>query len=119
MPARPLRPCTTPGHNVVTGTGRCQQCLDRLRADRRRRSPQHDYGPLWRVRRAAFLADNPRCALCNRRANVADHHPVSRRLLIARGVVDPDTDDRLRPLCKPCHDRETAQLQPGGWHRDR
>jgi hypothetical protein len=49
---------------------------------------------------------------------VPDHHPVSRRQLVAIGVVDPDADEHLRPLCDACHGAETSRHQPGGWHRD-
>jgi hypothetical protein len=50
---------------------------------------------------------------------VPDHHPRSRRELIAAGVADPDADEYLRPLCAPCHNPETARNQPGGWNRRR
>jgi 5-methylcytosine-specific restriction protein A len=52
-------------------------------------------------------------------AQVADHHPRGIRLLRRHGVADPNQDRYLRPLCKQCHDRETAKREPGGWNRDR
>lgn len=47
-------------------------------------------------------------------ATVADHHPLSRKQLIDAGL-NPDDPNAGRGLCKPCHDRETATNQPGGW----
>ncbi|MEU8131949.1 hypothetical protein [Streptodolium elevatio] len=57
--------------------------------------------------------------LCAHPATVADHFPSSRRQLIAAGVADPDAPERLRALCSPCHNRETAKRQPGGWAAER
>jgi 5-methylcytosine-specific restriction protein A len=71
----------------------------------------------WRTRRLDFLTAHPFCARCGAVATIADHYPTSRRVLVASGVVDPDADDRLRALCKSCHDRSTARRQPGGWNR--
>jgi 5-methylcytosine-specific restriction protein A len=48
-------------------------------------------------------------------ATVADHYPLSRKELIDAGL-DPNDPQHGRGLCKPCHDRETAQNQPGGWN---
>jgi 5-methylcytosine-specific restriction protein A len=72
----------------------------------------------WRTRRLEFLGVHALCVLCGAPATVADHYPVSRRVLVMRGVADPDADERLRPLCKPCHDRSTAARQPGGWNAE-
>ncbi|MET7300727.1 hypothetical protein [Embleya sp. NPDC005575] len=72
--------------------------------------------------RRAYLYANPWCALCSAAATVADHFPLSRRVLVDQGVADPDAPERLRPLCVRCHNRETARHQPGGWaaeHRSR
>lgn len=123
MPTRPRAPCTTPGCSNTTGQGgRCDDCRSRRKADAsRRRAPgEKDYGARWRRGiRPDYLTRNPRCALCGRASTVPDHYPVSRRDLVAAGVLDPDADERLRPLCDPCHRTETARRQPGGWHRER
>ncbi len=67
--------------------------------------------------RPAVLARDPVCVLCRRAAScVADHWPLSRRELVARGM-DPDDPAHGRGLCTSCHNRSTARLQPGGWHR--
>jgi 5-methylcytosine-specific restriction enzyme A len=124
MPTRPRAPCTTPGCGTPTPAGgRCETCRSRRRADSDRirgDATQRGYGEHWRtVIRPAYLTRRPRCALCGRAATIPDHHPRSRRDLVAAGVADPDADEHLRPLCGPCHSRETARNQPGGWHRER
>ncbi|MEU6709988.1 hypothetical protein ABZ897_00800 [Nonomuraea sp. NPDC046802] len=51
-------------------------------------------------------------------STVADHHPLSRRELVARGL-DPDDPQYGRGLCTSCHGKETAANpeQAGGWNR--
>jgi 5-methylcytosine-specific restriction protein A len=69
-----------------------------------------------RAFRAAVLAHNPICVICHQRqSTIADHHPLSRRELEARGL-NPNDPAAGRALCKPCHDRQTAIHQPGGWN---
>lgn len=120
MPNRPQQPCTSPGCPRKTRTGRCDTCRTQKRtAYRRRNRRQHDYGPRWPAFRLNYLLANPRCVICARLSTVPDHWPVSRRDLLAGGILDPDQDQYVRPLCKPCHDRQTAIHQPGGWARDR
>jgi len=64
------------------------------------------------------LRRDPVCVLCKTAsATVADHHPVSRRELVAMKVADPDAPSRLRGLCASCHGKETARTFPGGWNR--
>jgi 5-methylcytosine-specific restriction protein A len=66
------------------------------------------------------LRRDPICVVCKTApATVADHHPVSRRELVAMKVSDPDAPSRLRGLCASCHSRETANSpdQAGGWNR--
>lgn len=76
-------------------------------------------GRAWARKRKAFIYRNPWCLICARAANVADHYPLSRKQLIAKGEVDPDASKHLRPLCVSCHNRETAKYQPGGWAAER
>ncbi len=118
MPERPLQPCATPGCPGRVITGRCSQCLNTRQNNPRLRienSAERGYDARWRRRRLDYLAAHPYCLLCGRLAEIGDHYPTSRRQLVAQGVADPDADERLRPLCRTCHDRETAQHQPGGW----
>jgi 5-methylcytosine-specific restriction protein A len=45
----------------------------------------------------------------------ADHHPLSRRELVERGL-NPDDPKHGRGLCHAHHSSETSQHQPGGWN---
>jgi 5-methylcytosine-specific restriction protein A len=76
------------------------------------------YDEAWRRRRLDFLVTHPVCRLCGMAATIPDHFPQSRKQLVAAGVVDPDDERYLRPLCEPCHRTETAKRQPGGWTRN-
>jgi len=122
MNQRPHQRCTTPGCPGRTPTmGRCPLCLRTRQTNSRLKietTAERGYNSPWRRRRILFLQAHPYCVLCPRLATIADHHPISRRDLIAQGDPDPDADHHLRPLCKPCHDRETGYRQPGGWRRD-
>lgn len=84
--------------------------------DTRANATDRGYDAKWRRNRARFLKANPSCTDCGQPATVADHDPVSRRDLIARGEKHPDAWRHLKPRCKPCHDRRTGRAQPGGWH---
>jgi 5-methylcytosine-specific restriction enzyme A len=120
MPNRARRPCTTPGCPGLANSGRCDECRTAQRKNYQQRARQHTYyGPAWPARRLDYLTRHPRCVICRRAASIPDHHPVSRRQLVAQGVADPDADEHLRPLCRPCHNTQTAIHQPGGWARDR
>jgi 5-methylcytosine-specific restriction protein A len=90
----------------------------RRRGERARgSSTAQGYGAEHRDRfRAGVLARDPDCVLCGDPATQADHHPLSRKELVARGL-DPNDPEYGRGLCRPCHSSETAQHQPGGWHR--
>ena len=91
-----------------------------MKADRARgTAAERGYGHRWSTIRRRVLRNHPLCRLCGGPASDVDHWPVDRRALVAAGVADPDADERLRPLCSPCHKRETAQAQPGGWHARR
>jgi len=105
------RVCSTPGCPalVPAGTSRCSE-------HRRESSSQRGYTGKGHARfRRAVLRRDPVCVLCGAPATVADHWPVSRRDLQARGL-DPDDPSRGRGLCMWCHNRSTAELQPGGWN---
>lgn len=120
MPRRPRESCTTPGCPGRTdGGGRCARCRHLQPQPPADSSASGVYTTRWwRDRRLAFLSEHALCVLCGAAATVADHYPLSRRVMVAAGVTDPDADDRLRALCKQCHDRSTAARQPGGWNRD-
>lgn len=69
--------------------------------------------------RAQVLARDPICVICDLAPSViADHYPLGRDELIARGL-NPDDPDAGRGLCKRCDSRQTAHRQPGGWNAER
>lgn len=115
MPRRPKTPCTQPGCPELTSGGRCAVHA-RQATKLRREAGNGVYGTsAWARVRKAYLYENPWCALCGAPSTVADHYPLSRKALVAQGVDTPDAPTHLRPLCTHCHNRETAQHQPGGW----
>lgn len=111
------RACPHVGCPEITAGGPCDAHRDQA-DDRRGSARQRGYDSAWEHRRARYLRreENLFCLLCGGLANVADHHPLSRRQLLEQGVPDPDADHRLRPLCTSCHNAETARNQPGGWN---
>lgn len=119
MPSRTAwRVCSTPGCPEFTNQGgRCDD--HRREAEQRRGSArQRGYGKGHETRfRPGVLARDPVCVLCDNAPSVhADHWPLDRRELTARGL-DPDDPKHGRGLCGPCHSSETAQHQPGGWNQ--
>ena len=117
-PRRRPRVCTTDGCHELTTRGRCDGC--RSEAEQRRGTAAdrgYNSKTYQQARRTVLLRD-PVCVVCGVRfSTVSDHWPDSRRDLVAMGVPDPDSPDRMRGLCGPCHSSETAREQPGGWNR--
>lgn len=106
--------CTEPGcpEIVEGGGGPCPEHAREARRanDAKRPRRERRYGETFERNRKRLLASRPLCALgCGRPATVADHHPRSRRELVAGGVGNPDALEHLRPLCISCHNRETAR----------
>lgn len=90
----------------------CEAASDRQRGTARQRGYTGEHETRFR---AGVLARDPTCALCGRApSTVADHYPLSRRELVARGM-DPNDPEYGRGLCASCHGVETARHQPGGW----
>ncbi len=124
---RALTVCPVPCCAELTAGGRCEQ--HRRAAERTRGSArQRGYGREHETRfRPGVLLRNPLCVCtdeshdhgprCLAQSTVADHHPRDRRQLVALHL-DPNDPQYGRGLCAPCHDRHTAQAQPGGWHRE-
>lgn len=125
MPRRGgYRVCSVPGCPEYTDSGRCPD--HRREAEQRRGSArQRGYGRGHEKRfRPAVLARNPACvcteedhghvAPCGQPSAHADHWPLSRRELVEQGL-DPDDPRHGRGLCQPCHAKETARHQPGGF----
>lgn len=116
MARHALSICPTPGCPEYTTGGRCPAC--KAKAERKRgTSTQRGYGTAHRRRfRTAVLERDPICKVCGKALSQhADHHPRTRRELVAAGL-DPNDPQYGRGLCGPCHSSETAKHQPGGWH---
>ena len=118
---RALKPCSTHGCPELTtpGNNRCDACVrTRQRASDKRRPSAYERGYTSRGHRKfrrLVLDKDPLCVLCGKVATVADHHPTSRRDLIAAGQ-DPNNPDKGRGLCASCHGKETYKNQPGGYY---
>ena len=133
---RAMKVCSQPGCPELTRDGRCP--THRRDADRARgTAAQRGYtGKRWESARTACLTGRCHCTSdchhgplctcttpghghdgrCTALATDADHWPRDRKQLIASGIRNPDAVEHLRSLCGPCHKRETAAHQPGGWH---
>lgn len=126
---RALRTCTTPGCPNLVPRGRCDDCKGKAE-QARGSAASRGYGHRHRTRfRADVLRDHPVCqceatdhyhqpGVCVAWSEHADHYPLSRRDLVARGL-DPDDPQHGRGLCGRCHSAETAKAQPGGWNAAR
>ncbi|RSO03580.1 HNH endonuclease [Streptomyces sp. WAC 06783] len=114
MPRKPRTPCSQPGCSELTNGGACPE-HKRQREQQRGSASKRGYDVDWQRKRKAYLYANSWCVLCSRAANVADHWPLSRKQLEERHEPNPDAPKHLRPLCKSCHNSETAKNQPGGW----
>ena len=118
MPTRASRRC--PRCRQPYKGDRCEVCKarDAKRIDADRGTPaERGYDLHWARIRAAFLKQHPTCDLCGEPAVVADHHPTSRRDLVAQGDPHPDAWSHLRPLCRSCDRTEGNAKEPGGWNR--
>jgi 5-methylcytosine-specific restriction protein A len=98
------RVCSTPScPEVHEGTGRCPTCR-----------AEADQGHRTRFRPAVLAKNGGRCVDCGAPATVADHDPLDRDELVARGL-DPDDPQHGQPRCKRDHDRRTAATKPAGF----
>lgn len=114
-----MRVCAQPGCPTIFDAGEGTRCtIHRKQTDRARgTATERGYNsPGHQAFRRAVLHRDPVCVLCvQRQATVADHHPLSRKQLIDRGL-NPDDPKHGRGLCAACHNQQTARNQPGGWH---
>ncbi|MEW2631799.1 holin [Streptomyces sp. NPDC048389] len=115
MPTRAPRRCTTPGC-AGTPLPPASKCPRHDKRRPRRSAAAQGYGREHEQRfRAGVLERDPVCRVCGQAPSTqADHWPLSKRELKARGLDDHDPL-RGRGLCAPCHSSETAKHQPGGW----
>lgn len=122
---RALRVCPTPRCANTTTQGRCATCrtqAEHTRGTARQRGydQRHETGF-----RPAVLRRDPLCVCadqthghgprCLAPSRVADHHPYSRRELVAMGM-DPYDPAHGRGICEGCHNKHTSYAQPGGWN---
>lgn len=114
-----LRPCSVPGCDEV-GAGRMCELHD-IRAKRDRIIASRGYKTKAHTDRfrGGILARDPVCVICRAAAaTVADHYPLTRRQLLAKGM-DPDDPSNGRGVCATCHNSHTGSTSPGGWAADR
>lgn len=118
MATRSKTVCPVHGCATLTDRGRCDKHRQEAEQKRGTASQRGYSSPSWRTVRAKILKRDPVCMVCGKQPSKhADHHPRSRKELLAEGVADPDSMQWLRGLCASCHSRETARAQPGGWNR--
>jgi 5-methylcytosine-specific restriction protein A len=94
----------------VLRNGKCKRHYlqaDKARGTAAQRGYDRDHRELFRdpvLKRAAFV-----CAIdgCPMPATVADHHPRTRKQIVAEGD-DPNNPDYGRALCQRHHDQHTA-----------
>lgn len=122
---RALSICTTSGCHEATKGGRCTTCkatAEATRGSAASRGYDHRHRTVFVP---GVLRRDPLCvctitshghgAPCAAPSQHADHHPLSRRELVALGL-NPNDPSHGRGLCHSCHSSHTAHAQPGGWH---
>lgn len=111
-----MRVCSVSGCPNLYPSTEGSRCVTHRRAASNARGDR-GYGTAGHKRfRRQVLERDPVCVLCGLQfSSVADHHPMSRKELIERGL-DPNDPKHGRGLDKRCHDRETAKNQPGGFN---
>ena len=113
-----MRVCSMPGCPTLYDDTQSRCPTHRRQADRGRgTATQRGYTSAGhQAFRRAVLTRDPICVICHKAlSTVADHYPLSRRELEAKGL-DPNDPNAGRGLCVPCHNTETSQHQPGGWN---
>lgn len=110
------RVCNKFGCGNLSPNPRCDSCTAQAEA-KRGTAAQRGYLSRGHIRfRRAVLRRDKLCVLCKQSESTdADHFPLDRRTLILRGQ-NPNDPAHGRGLCSPCHKRETAARQPGGWN---
>lgn len=114
-----MRVCSVAGCPTIYPASEGSRCQAHRREADRARGTAQERGYTGRGHQAfrnAVLTRDPICVICKVAfSTVADHYPRSRKELVDAGL-DPNDPQYGRGLDKQCHDRETAQNQPGGWH---
>lgn len=109
--------CNETGCPEITQAPKCEAHSKQRERKRYDTRDKGYYTAGHRAFRALVLHRDPICVLCHIAiATDADHHPRDRKQLVLEGM-DPNAPEHGRGLCRPCHSRETALNQPGGWHQ--
>lgn len=106
---------------VTLFNGKSGRCPEHELEARRARPDNKVYASReHRAFRTAVLTRDQVCVItgCDEPATVADHHPLKRRELAARGM-DPNDPRHGRGLCARHHNQHTARTAPGGFRQTR
>lgn len=113
MPRKPLRPCSFPGCPELVESGRCEahQATTGWVRDRGR---QRLYDRRWQRFRAAFLAEHPFCAACERVGITTPAEHVD-HVIPHKGDSAAFWRGPFQALCARCHSRKTLEeMREGG-----
>lgn len=115
-----MRVCNVPGcPTLFDGDG--GRCPTHATQARRARVDNKVYSTReHRDFRTLVLQRDPICVTpgCANPSTVADHHPCTRRELVA-AHLNPNDPQYGRGLCAMHHNAHTARTSPGGWHANR
>lgn len=115
-----MRVCNVPSCGTLfNGTG--GRCPTHAQAARAKRVDNKPYSTkAHQGFRTSVLRRDRICVIpgCTKRSTVADHHPRTRRELVALNL-DPNDPQYGRGLCTHHHNTHTARTSPGGWHAQR
>ena len=110
-----MKVCNVPGcPELFNGPG--GRCPTHAREARAARVDNKVYSTAGHIRfRTAVLTRDPICTTCHLAfSTVADHYPRDRRTLVQL-ALNPNDPQYGRGLCTPCHNKHTAQTNPGGF----
>lgn len=104
MPARPLRPCRTPGCRALSTTSHCLAHDRHVHYDATRgTAAERGYDREWQLVRSEYLRDHPTCG-CGRSATEVHHLTPVRDAPYLRLVKS-----NLYAVCHRCHMRVEAE----------
>jgi 5-methylcytosine-specific restriction protein A len=113
--ARAPTVCATPGCGEIVKSGKCDSCRA---TERRKRRSSNTYDARWRRRRREYLHTHKlcECEACLRLPEAA--RPAATDVHHVDGAVtgQRESDEQLRSYAHGHHSRETAKMQPGGFH---
>jgi 5-methylcytosine-specific restriction protein A len=111
MPYKPKRGCAYPGCARLTYRCYCEQHepLMTRQYNHYLRDPAtaKRYGAAWKKTRAAYLAANPLCVICQRNGRLTPAALVHHKIKLSDGGTNDWTN--LMSLCDACHSRLHAE----------